>query len=239
MYRLGTCVVALLVVVALGGGQVYAQGAPGGGGAPGSGAPGGTDPGSGAAAAGAVPAVGGRPAIGGVGIAGRLATFGAGSPNSAAMAKTTFNQLAVDANGQPTQTVTKEQWLKQREEAWAALCKAAGKENATELTEEDFAKAAQTQGVGVLLGGGLGGVGAILTSGVRTTPGAGRNPAVRTAPGVVPSIAPDDAPGSAPGSDPTLVAPPVEVPAVPPAAAPSGAPAVAPAVDPTGATPGS
>jgi enterochelin esterase-like enzyme len=78
----------------------------------------------------------------------------AGQPSPAEQAKRIFDQLAVDAKGQPTKTVSKDQWLKARENAWAALSEAAGKNAATELTLEDFQKAAEKDAA--LLRGGAG-----------------------------------------------------------------------------------
>ena len=81
---------------------------------------------------------------------------GAGQPPSAAeQAKSVFDQLAVDAKGQATKTLGKDQWLKAREDAWTALSDAAGKKDATELTLEDLQKAAEKDPA--LLRGGMGG----------------------------------------------------------------------------------
>jgi len=97
----------------------------------------------------------------GSGNAGRGAGLGAGGgqPLAAAeQAKNVFEQLAVDAKGQPTKSLTKEQWLKQREQAWAALADAAGKKDAQELTLADLQKAADKDAA--LLRGGAGPAGA-------------------------------------------------------------------------------
>ena len=81
---------------------------------------------------------------------------GAGQPASPAeQAKRTFDQLAVDAKGQATKTISKDQWLKARADAWAALSDAAGKKEASELTLEDLEKAAEKDAA--LLRGGMGG----------------------------------------------------------------------------------
>ena len=81
---------------------------------------------------------------------------GAGQQASPAeQAKRAFDQLAVDANGQATKTVSKDQWLKARADAWAALSDAAGKKEATELTLEDLQRAAEKDAA--LLRGGMGG----------------------------------------------------------------------------------
>src|SRR6266496_607694 len=80
---------------------------------------------------------------------------GAGQQLSPAeQAKRVFDQLAVDAKGEPTKTINKEQWLKARADAWAALSDAAGKNAATELTLEDLQKAAEKDAA--LLRGGVG-----------------------------------------------------------------------------------
>jgi predicted alpha/beta superfamily hydrolase len=69
---------------------------------------------------------------------------GAGQPPSPAeQAKSVFDQLAVDAKGQPTKTLSRHQWLKARADAWIALSDAAGKKDSTELTLEDLQKAAE------------------------------------------------------------------------------------------------
>jgi hypothetical protein len=53
-----------------------------------------------------------------------------------------FAQLAVDEKGAATKTLNKAQWLKQRDDQWTAILKAAGKEKATELSQDDFVKGA-------------------------------------------------------------------------------------------------
>jgi enterochelin esterase-like enzyme len=79
---------------------------------------------------------------------------GAGQPPSPAdQAKSAFDQLAVDAKGQATKTLSKDQWLKARADAWAALADAAGKKDAAELTLEDLQKAAEKDAA-LLRGGG-------------------------------------------------------------------------------------
>ncbi len=79
---------------------------------------------------------------------------GAGQPPSPAeQAKSVFGQLAVDAKGQATRTLSKEQWLKARADAWAALAEAAGKKDAAELTLEDLQRAAAKDAA--LLRGGM------------------------------------------------------------------------------------
>ena len=99
----------------------------GGGGAPGGG--GGGAPG------------GGRGGFGGGGFAGGRG--GGPQPSADDQAKTVFNQLAVDAQGKPTGTLSKDQWLKERDQAWSALSDAAGKKDASELTLDDLQKAAE------------------------------------------------------------------------------------------------
>jgi enterochelin esterase family protein len=80
---------------------------------------------------------------------------GAGQPPLPAdQAKGVFDQLAVDAKGQPTKTLSKEQWLKARADAWTALSDAAGKKDATELSLADLQKAAEKDAA--LLRGGMG-----------------------------------------------------------------------------------
>ena len=91
---------------------------------------------------------GGRGGAGGAGGA-------APQASPAQQAQTVFTQLAVDAKGQPTKTVTKEQWLKARADAWTALTDAAGKKDVAELTLDDLQKAAEKDAA--LLRGGMGG----------------------------------------------------------------------------------
>jgi enterochelin esterase-like enzyme len=90
------------------------------------------------------PAGGGAAAGGGVGQ----------PPSPAEQAKSVFDQLAVDAKGQPTKTLSRDQWLKARADAWAALSDAAGKKDAAELNVEDLQKAAEKDAA--LLRGGMG-----------------------------------------------------------------------------------
>jgi len=95
-------------------------------------------------------------------------------PSPAEQAKRAFDQLAVDTKGEPTKTINKEQWLKARADAWAALSDAAGKNAAAELTLEDLQKAAEKDAA--LLRGGAGpargGVG-LAGGAARGGPGAG------------------------------------------------------------------
>jgi enterochelin esterase-like enzyme len=88
---------------------------------------------------------------------GARAGGGAGQPPSPAQqAKGVFDQLAVDAKGQPTKTLSKDQWLKPRTDAWKALADAAGKQDAAELSIDDLRRAAEKDSS--LLRGGIGGV---------------------------------------------------------------------------------
>lgn len=81
---------------------------------------------------------------------------GAGQPPSPAeQAKSTFDQLAIDAKGQATKTLSRDQWLKARADAWNALADAAGKKDAAELTLEDLQKASEKD-VSLLRGGTFG-----------------------------------------------------------------------------------
>jgi enterochelin esterase-like enzyme len=82
-------------------------------------------------------------------------------PTPGELAKGLFDPLAVDGQGQPTKTLSKDQWLKARADARAALSDAAGKKNAAEMTLEDLQKAAEKD-ASLLRGGrgGRGGVGA-------------------------------------------------------------------------------
>ena len=109
---------------------------------------------------------------GGGGRGGAGAGGAAQAPSAAQQAQTVFTQLAVDAQGQPTKTVTKDQWLKARTDAWTALADAAGKKDAAELTLEDLQKAAEKDAA--LLRGGMGGGrgGAGLAAGGRGGAGA-------------------------------------------------------------------
>ncbi len=81
-------------------------------------------------------------------------------PTPAELAKGLFDPLAVDAQGQPTKMLSKDQFLKSRADAWAALASAAGKQGASELTLEDLQKAAQTDASLLGARGGRGGRGA-------------------------------------------------------------------------------
>jgi S-formylglutathione hydrolase FrmB len=63
----------------------------------------------------------------------------------------------VDAQGQPTKTLTRDQWLKARTDTWATLASAAAKQGATELTLQDLQKAAEQNAAAVRgAGGGTG-----------------------------------------------------------------------------------
>jgi enterochelin esterase-like enzyme len=90
--------------------------------------------------------------------AGAAAAGGAGGagqpPSSVQQARSVFDQLAVDAKGQATKALSKDQWLKARADAWNALADAAGKKDAAELTLEDLQKAAEKDAS--LLRGGMG-----------------------------------------------------------------------------------
>jgi enterochelin esterase-like enzyme len=104
-------------------------------------------------------------------------SFGVGqAPSAAEQAKSLFDRLAVDAKDQATKTLSKDQWLKARVDAWAALADAAGKKDAVELTLEDLQKAAEEDAS--LLRGGIGGArgarGIAGARGVVGAPGAAR-----------------------------------------------------------------
>jgi hypothetical protein len=172
------CALTLVVVGLIGAGLLFAQGggqkaAPAGAaaappaGVPAAapaGVPAGVPAGAAAKAPAGVPA-GAAPTAGaqdtmqggqrsGRGSGGRGGQFGGFQAQTMAdMTKSVFDQLALDAKGQPTKTVDEEQWLRARKEAWIALCKAAGKENAKSLSAEDFAKAVETSGIQVLFVG--------------------------------------------------------------------------------------
>ncbi len=92
---------------------------------------------------------------GGGGRGGAAPGGAAQAPSPAQQAQTVFTQLAVDAKGQPTKTVSKDQWLKARVDAWTALTDAAGKKDVAELTLDDLQKAAEKDAA--LLRGGMGG----------------------------------------------------------------------------------
>jgi enterochelin esterase-like enzyme len=77
------------------------------------------------------------------------------APSPAEQAKSLFDRLAVDAKGQATKTLSKDQWLKARVDAWTALADAAGKKDAVELTLGDLQRAAEKDSS--LLRGGMGG----------------------------------------------------------------------------------
>ncbi len=109
------------------------------------------------AAAKDVSLLGARGARGGRGGRGAFVGANAVPPSPEAQAKTLFDQLAVDSQGQPTKALSKDQWLKTRADAWAALASAAAKPGAAELTLEDLQKAAENNAA--LLRGGVGGRG--------------------------------------------------------------------------------